>query len=199
MMRLELGRRTCSLFVVMLFATTGCVDVTFPEPMPDHRRELDHFPASWEGTWTSHVQGIDAAGEDEILIVNKDRIRGLGNDDEIILGQDAVLKRLGRKRILSFPQKDSDRYSVVVAQRRGDVLEVRAFDPKQDGAIETWEATIGADRMLQIHRKDDPEKRLKEVQLNPKNTRQFRALLREGTTELVTYTRVKDRDAKDAP
>ena len=116
-----------------------------------------------------------------------------------MLGQDAVLKRLGRKRILSFPQKDSDRYTLVVAQRRGDVLEVRAFDPKEDGAIETWEATIGADRMLQIHRKDDPEKRLKEVQLNPKNTRQFRALLREGTTELVTYTRVKDRKANDAP
>ena len=187
------------LVAAALVALTGCVDVTFSEPMPDNRRELDHFPASWEGTWTSHVQGIDAAGEDEILIVERDRIRGLGDDEELVLGQDVVLKRLGRKRILSFPQKDSDRYSLVVAQRRGDVLEVRAFDPKEDGAIETWEATIGTDRMLQIHRKDDPEKRLKEVQLNPKNTRQFRALLREGTTELVTYTRVKDREAKDAP
>lgn len=192
--------RFASLLVAAaLLALTGCVDVTFPEPMPENRRELDHFPASWEGTWTSHVQGIEAAGEDEILIVNRDRIRGLGNEDEIILGQDAVLKRLGRKRILSFPQKDSDRYSVVVAQRRSDVLEVRAFDPKQDGAIESWEATIGADRMLQVHRKDDPEKRLKEVQLNPKNTRQFRALLREGTSELVTYKRVKDLEANDAP
>lgn len=192
--------RFAPLLVAFVLQTlTGCVDVTFPEPMPENRRELDHFPASWEGTWTSHVQGIDAAGEDEILVVKKDRIRGLGNDDEIILGKDAVLKRLGRKRILSFPQKDSDRYSVVMAQRRGDVLEVRAFDPKQDGAIERWEATIGADRMLQIHRKDDPEKRLKEVQLNPQNTRQFRALLREGTTELVTYTRVNDLEAKDAP
>ena len=192
-------RFTPLLVATALVALTGWVDVTFPEPMPENRRELDHFPASWEGTWTSHVQGIEAAGEDEILIVKRDRIRGLGDDEELVLGQDAVLKRLGRKRILSFPQKDSDRYSVVVAQRRGDVLEVRAFDPKEDGAIETWEATIGADRVLQIHRKDDPEKRLKEVQLNPKNTRQFRALLREGTTELVTYTRVKDLKANDAP
>ena len=195
---------TAPRFAPLLVATaiavlTGCVDVTFPEPMPENRRELDHFPASWEGTWTSHVQGIDAAGEDEILIVKRDRIRGMGDDEEVVLGQDAVLKRLGRKRILSFPQKDSDRHSVVVAQRRGDVLEVRAFDPEQDDAIESWEATIGADRMLQIHRKDDPEKRLKEVQLNPKNTRQFRALLREGTTELVTYTRVKDREPNAAP
>ena len=195
---------TAPRFARLLVATaiavmTGCVDVTFPEPMPENRRELDHFPASWEGTWTSHVQGIDAAGEDEILIVKRDRIRGLGDDEEVVLGQDAVLKRLGRMRILSFPQKDSERHSVVVAQRRGDVLEVRAFDPEQDDAIESWEATIGADRMLQIHRKDDPEKRLKEVQLNPKNTRQFRALLREGTTELVTYTRVKDREPNDAP
>ena len=192
-------RSTPLLVVTAIVVLTGCVDVTFPEPMPENRRELDHFPASWEGTWTSHVQGIDAAGEDEILIVKRDRIRGLGDDEEVVLGQDAVLKRLGRKRILSFPQKDSDRYSVVVAQRRGDVLEVRAFDPEQDDAIENWESTIGADRMLQIHRKDDPEKRLKEVQLNPKNTRQFRALLREGTTELVTYARVKDRKPNDAP
>lgn len=195
---------TAPRFAPLLVATaivvlTGCVDVTFPEPMPENRRELDHFPASWEGTWTSHVQGIDAAGEDEILIVKRDRIRGLGDDEEVVLGQDAVLKRLGRKRILSFPQKDSERHSVVVAQRRGDMLEVRAFDPEQDDAIENWESTIGADRMLQIHRKDDPEKRLKEVQLNPKNTRQFRALLREGTTELVTYARVKDRKPNDAP
>ena len=195
---------TAPRFAPLLVATaivvlTGCVDVTFPEPMPENRRELDHFPASWEGTWTSHVQGIDAAGEDEILIVKRDRIRGLGDDEEVVLGQDAVLKRLGRKRILSFPQKDSDRYSVVVAQRRGDMLEVRAFDPEQDDAIENWESAIGADRMLQIQRKDDPEKRLKEVQLNPKNTRQFRALLREGTTELVTYARVKDRKPNDAP
>ncbi len=192
-------RSTPLLVVTAIVVLTGCVDVTFPEPMPENRRELDHFPASWEGTWTSHVQGIDAAGEDEILIVKRDRIRGLGDDEEVVLGQDAVLKRLGRKRILSFPQKDSDRYSVVVAQRRGDMLEVRAFDPEQDDAIENWESTIGADRMLQIHRKDDPEKRLKEVQLNPKNTRQFRALLREGATELVTYARVKDREPNDAP
>ena len=192
-------RSTPLLVVTAIVVLTGCVDVTFPEPMPENRRELDHFPASWEGTWTSHVQGIDAAGEDEILIVKRDRIRGLGDDEEVVLGQDAVLKRLGRKRILSFPQKDSDRYSVVVAQRRGDMLEVRAFDPEQDDAIENWESTIGADRMLQIQRKDDPEKRLKEVQLNPKNTRQFRALLREGTTELVTYARVKDREPNDAP
>ncbi len=192
-------RSTPLLVATAIVVLTGCVDVTFPEPMPENRRELDHFPASWEGTWTSHVQGIDAAGEDEILIVKRDRIRGLGDDEEVVLGQDAVLKRLGRKRILSFPQKDSDRYSVVVAQRRGDMLEVRAFDPEQDDAIENWESTIGADRMLQIHRKDDPEKRLKEVQLNPKNTRQFRALLREGTTELVTYARVKDREPNDAP
>jgi len=183
----------------LLVAFTGCVDVTFPESMPENRRELNHFPSSWEGTWTSHVQGAEAAGDDEMLVIEKDRIRGLGDGDEFLVGKDMVLKRLGRKRILSFPQEDSDRYSVVVAQRRGDQLEVRAFDPKQDGALESWETAIGADRMLKVYRKDDPEKRLKEVQLNPKNTRQFRALLREGSTELVTYTRVTEPRGKDTP
>jgi len=187
------------LVAAALVALTGCVDVTFPEPMPENRRELNHFPSSWEGTWTYHVQGAEAAGDDEMLVIERDRIRGLGDGDEFVVGKDMVLKRLGRKRILSFPQEDSDRYSVVVAQRRGDQLEVRAFDPKQDGALESWETAIGADRMLKVYRKDDPEKRLKEVQLNPKNTRQFRALLREGSTELVTYTRVTEPQGKDTP
>ena len=37
-------RFTPLLVATALVALTGCVDVTFPEPMPENRRELDHFP-----------------------------------------------------------------------------------------------------------------------------------------------------------
>jgi hypothetical protein len=49
---------------------------------------------------------------------------------------------------------------------------------------------LGHDRVVKIHKKDDPTNKLREVQLNPKSTCQFRKLVREGSNELVTYTRV---------
>ena len=55
---------------------TGCVQVTFPEPMPANRRELDAFPKAWRGTWTSHVNGVEYAGDDEIMVILEDRIKG---------------------------------------------------------------------------------------------------------------------------
>ena len=37
--------------LALLLCTTGCVTVTFPEPMPMHRRDLKSFPKSWQGDW----------------------------------------------------------------------------------------------------------------------------------------------------
>ena len=56
-----------------------------------------------------------------------DRIRGLGNDDEIIL-EDAVLKRWDSASSAS-PKKATDTPGGGPAA--GRVLEVRAFDPKR--------------------------------------------------------------------
>lgn len=179
------------LFGAAFFACTGCVDVTFPSPMPENRRELNSFPSSWHGTWIASDQDTQATDEDDFLIVAEDRILGSNDAEELVVGEDIVLKRLGRKRIISFPQESGNRYSVVVAQRRGDVLEVRAFDPKQDGAINTWTTILGADQIKDIYESDGQELQLEEVHLNPKNTRQFRALLRSGTSNLVTYIRAE--------
>ena len=46
--------------------------------------------------------------------------------------------------------------------------------------------------MVKIHKKDDPTNKLKEVQLNPKNTCQFKKLVKQGTSELVTYIKVDE-------
>ena len=168
--------------LLIAFCLTSCVEVTFPEPMPVNRKELDSFPKSWQGTWTSNEKGTDDADDEDILVIQADRVSGLeGSEDVLILGQDCVLKRLGRKRILSIPQLSGDRHSVASAERRGNTIVIRTFDAKAEGAIEKWEELIGADRMLKLYQKDNPDKKLREVQLNPKNTCQFRKLLREGT------------------
>jgi len=46
---------TQSTFIISLGALilfTGCVEVTFTEPMPLNRRDKTHFPNSWLGEWT---------------------------------------------------------------------------------------------------------------------------------------------------
>ena len=171
---------------------TGCVQVTFPEPMPANRRELDAFPKAWRGTWTSHVNGVEYAGDDEIMVILEDRIKGDTKGEDLILGENCALKRMGRRLVLSMPQEEGGRHSVLVAQRHGTSLTIRSFDPKEDGAIDGWEAELGHDRVVKIHKKDDPTNKLKEVQLNPKNTCQFKKLVKQGTSELVTYTKVDE-------
>jgi hypothetical protein len=178
--------------VALLFATTGCVEVTFPEPMPAGKKDLTEFPSAWQGTWTSHVNGAEAAGEDEIMVVLTDRVKGDPRSEDLVLGQNCTLRKLGRRLVLSLPQEEGGRYTALVAERQGETLVLRSFDPAADGAIDGWEELLGHDRVVKIHKKDNPTKKLKEVQLNPKNRCQFRKLVKHGTTELVTYTKVAD-------
>ena len=181
--------------VSVLLATTGCVEVTFPEPMPAGKKDLTEFPSAWQGTWTSHVNGAQAAGEDEIMVILVDRIKGDPRSDDLVLGQNCTLRKLGRRLVLSLPQDEGDRYTALVAERHGECLTVEKFDPEEQGAVDGWEELRGHDRVVKIHKKDNPTKKLKEVQLNPKNRCQFRQLVKRGTTELVTYTKVPEGTA----
>jgi len=181
--------------VSVLLATTGCVEVTFPEPMPAGKKDLTEFPSAWQGTWTSHVNGAQAAEEDEIMVILVDRIKGDPRSDDLVLGQNCTLRKLGRRLVLSLPQDEGDRYTTLVAERHGECLTVKKFDPEEQGAVDGWEELLGHDRVVKIHKKDNPTKKLKEVQLNPKNRCQFRQLVKRGTTELVTYTKVPEGTA----
>jgi hypothetical protein len=181
--------------VALLLATTGCVEVTFPEPMPAGKKDLTEFPKAWQGTWTSHANGAEAAGEDEIMVILVDRIKGDPKSEDLVLGQNCTLRKLGRRLVLSLPQDEGDRYTTLVAERHGECLTVKKFDPEEQGAVDGWEELLGHDRVVKIHKKDNPTKKLKEVQLNPKNRCQFRQLVKRGTTELVTYTKVPEGTA----
>lgn len=181
--------------VALLLATTGCVEVTFPEPMPAGKKDLTEFPSVWQGTWTSHVNGAEAAGEDEIMVILEDRIKGDPRSEDLVLGQNCTLRKLGRRLVLSLRQEEGGRYTALVAERHGETLVLRSFDPAADGAVDGWEELLGHDRVVKIHKKDNPTKKLKEVQLNPKNRCQFRKLVKHGTTELVTYTKVPEGTA----
>ena len=118
--------------------------------------DLTEFPSAWQGTWTSHVNGAEAAGEDEIMVILTDRIKGDPRSDDLVLGQNCTLRKLGRRLVLSLPQEEGDRYTALVAERHGETLTVQKFDPEVQGAIDGWEELLGHDRVVKIHKKRQP-------------------------------------------
>ena len=175
--------------LALMLTATGCIEVTFPEPMPLRRRELNKFPKSWQGTWTSHVNGEEAAEEDEIMVILEQSI--MSNNDTITLGNEVVLHRMGCRLVLNLAEAEGTRWTLMVADRKGDQMQVRSFDASPTGAIARWETIIGSDNVVKIHRDNDPNEKLKEIQLNPKSNRQFKKLVDGGASELVMYQRVK--------
>ncbi|MGB0179772.1 MAG: hypothetical protein ACPF8U_06910 [Flavobacteriales bacterium] len=176
----------CVLLLCLGF--TGCVEVTFPEPMPAKKKELTQFPQAWQGTWVSDAPNE----EEETLVVRADRILGNPGSDDLVLGKNCVLKKLGRRLVLNIPQEKGGRYTLLVAERHGDALNIHTLDPKKQQALDSWEEVLGHENVVKLHKNDDPTDKLREVQLNPRNTRQFRRLLRKGKTTSVTYTKVVD-------
>ena len=74
--------------------------------MPAGKKDLTEFPKAWQGTWTSHVNGAEAAGEDEIMVILADRIKGDPRSDDLVLGKNCTLRKLGRRLVLSLPQEE---------------------------------------------------------------------------------------------
>ena len=70
--------------LLIAFCLTSCVEVTFPEPMPVNRKELDSFPKSWQGTWTSNEKGTDDADDEDILVIQADRVSGLEGSEDVL-------------------------------------------------------------------------------------------------------------------
>lgn len=164
-------------------ALTGCVDVTFPEPMPAGKKNLTTFPSSWQGDWVALGDGGGA------LFIREDRILDFDGDgdDDMVLGRDCVLRRMGRRLVVSFPQSEGSRYTVWVAEKHGNELHVVTFDGEKEGNIRAWKDILGPDRVLEKFDLKDDEKELVEVQLNPKNKRQFKRLVKSCWAEPAVY------------
>ena len=64
-------------------------------------------------------------------------------------------------------------------------MTVRCFDASESGAIARWETLLGPEQS-QIAPRQRPGRKIERVQLNPRNNRQFKALVSVGATELVT-------------
>ena len=177
--------------LTLLLCATGCVTVTFPEPMPMHRRDLKSFPKTWQGDWRAMNDGAADDENADVMTIGHDHMQSEGQDD-LVLGKQVVLRRMGRRLVLNFEEGGEDvRWTLAVAEKSGDQIKVRHLDPKLPGALRRWENIIGEDRIKLFYEEDGTSENLREVQLDPRGNGAFRRLMRFESSETMTYQRVR--------
>ena len=177
--------------LTLLLCATGCVTVTFPAPMPMHRRDLKSFPKSWQGDWRAMNDGAADDENADVMSLGHDHMQSEGQED-LVLGKQVVLRRMGRRLVLNFEEGGEDvRWTLAVAEKSGDQIKVRHLDPKLPGALRRWENVIGEGRIKLFYEEDGASETLREVQLDPRGNGAFRRLMRFGASETMTYQRVR--------
>ena len=163
-----------TLFLSALLLFTGCVEVTFPEPMPMNRRSLTCFPTGWVGVWSNDTEENAA----ESITIGTSQISVGG--DNITLGEEAVVRRFAGYLVLSVSGEDNDgRWLIYLAKKTQGALHVYTFDGDDDEKIAIWEMVLGGESIGKIT-KDLNDSEVKEYKLNPENNFAFRELINKG-------------------
>jgi hypothetical protein len=175
-----------SLGALILF--TGCVEVTFTEPMPLNRRDKTHFPNSWLGEWTFTEQSDEL---EERLTIHSQYVT-FGTDARV-LGTENVLRKFAGYHILSTKSENSERWNLLLAKRSKDVLHVYKFDGTDKEKATIWEEILTTNEGLgfeAVKKKEGDLEKVREYKLNPENNRMFRKLIKEdGLTHIGDYVR----------
>lgn len=163
-----------TLFLSALILFTGCVAVTFPEPMPMNRRSLTCFPTAWQGVWTA----VATDSETETITISATHI-DLGGD-LVLLGEAAVVRRFAGYLVLSITtEEDEGRWQIYLGEITQGVLHVYNFDGDEEEKVAIWELVLGGDSVERVAKSvDDSE--VKEYRLNPENNIAFRELITKG-------------------
>jgi hypothetical protein len=171
-------RTSIILSIGALFLFTGCVEVTFPEPMPMNRKDKTHFPNSWLGEWTFAKQSDEL---EENLTIHSQYITF--GDETMVLGTENILRKFAGYYILNTKGGDSDRWSLLLAKRSKDVLHIYKFDGTDDEKAAIWKDLLDDDdgRGFEVvKKKDGASEKIREYKLNPRNNRSLRELLKKG-------------------
>ena len=165
-----------SLGALILFS--GCVEVTFPEPMPLNRRDKTHFPNSWQGDWTFTEQSDEL--EEHLTIYSQYVTIG---DKTIVLGTENILRKFAGYHILSTRSETSDRWGLLLAKRSKDVLHIYEFDGSDKEKARLWEEVLSSSEGLgfeAVRKTEGNLEKVREYKLNPENNSVFRTLIKEG-------------------
>ena len=182
---------TQSTFIISLGALilfTGCVEVTFTEPMPLNRRDKTHFPNSWLGEWTFTEQSDEL---EERLTIHSQYVTF--GEDALVLGTENVLRKFAGYHILSTKSENSERWNLLLAKRSKDVIHVYKFDGTDKEKAAIWEEVLGTNEGVgfeAVKKKEGDLEKVREYKLNPENNRMFRKLIQEGgLTHMGDYVR----------
>ena len=171
-------------FVLLSILFSGCVEATFPEPMPYNRTNKTFFPSNMQGDWT--YKG-DSKELEENITINAQYVN-MG-DENIVLSDRTVLRKFNGFYILSTYLDKAERYSVLIAKLNGNVLSVYKFDCEDEEKVENWKTILG-EESVEVITKENKGIDIEEIRLNPANNSTFRQLLTKGgLTHIGDYVR----------
>jgi len=149
------------------FLWTGCSSVTFTDPMPLGRRDLDHFPLKWQGNWTD--------GDELTLEIFPHKVFFESTEETIQLGENAKLRRFHGYLILNQRQDQDSQWSVILGRRWKDEIHLWKFNQDDADAVAVWNEILTAEAIEQV---GVLEKQT--YVLSPENNAAFRKLLTQG-------------------
>lgn len=162
---------------VLIF--TGCSNVTFEEPLPQNRRNLNDFPAKWQGTWSD--------GENLTVVINPNSFHDINSPgDSLVIGTDVLIRRFHGYLVINQIGTDGN-YQIVLARRWKDEVKLFSFESSDD-ALAVWSEVLNTTFEA---RSENPLEKESYV-LKPENNLTFRQLLMKGGVTLSSTLTRKD-------
>ena len=180
------------LLIFLAFAsivTTGCVPVTFDEPMPMNRRNLDHFPSALQGSWASE-------DDDVMLHIFRDHF---SLQETIFLSDSVILRKYKKKFVVSVQLEENKGFwEVFQASLAGDSLTLLTLSWKDEEKKQKMQSILGdrleiffdgdiLDSTSFLDRKDSVSQVYASLQSNP----QFKELMECCADTIGTYLRIQ--------
>lgn len=151
---------------------TGCVEVTFPEPMPFNRRDRPYFPKSTKGVWYEKTSNDNL--KDSIIIYSEFIDFG---EEPLMLGSNTVLRKFNSYFVLSSKNEDG-RWVVYLAKCNDETLSLYEFDGGDKEKVAIWEGVLFGAGVEKFQRENSDK--LKEIKLKPSNNKEFREIINKG-------------------
>lgn len=159
--------RILALVGLTAAVAAGCSTVTFEEPMPLNRRDLPRFPKNWRGTW------LDDNGD--TYFIAEHHFTDGDSTEVYILGESNRLRRY-RDCLVFNNLNDNGGWNVILARRRGGVIQLYHFDASDEAKVALWKAELNGSDGAGLTASGPAAKQ--SYHLDPENNAAWRHLVR---------------------
>lgn len=159
--------QTVALIGLVAAVAAGCSTVTFEEPMPLGRRDLPKFPKPWQGDW------MDDGGDQ--YQIREHHFMSSDSSEIYILGESNRLRRY-RDCLVFNTLNDKGSWEVILARRRGGVIQLYHFDATDENKVALWRAELGPEAITSTN----GAAKKQSYHLDPENNAAWRHLVRNN-------------------